>query len=488
MTDKTVHDVIIVGAGLGGIAAAVNLRERGIDDFVILEKRDGVGGTWRSNSYPGCGCDTQMVAYQFSFAVRADWRRLYPRAQDILKYCEEVTDEFDLRKHLVTGVEVVAAEWVEEDGTWTIQAASGETYCAKSVVMALGQFTKVKIPPFKGIDEYRGIAMHTGAWDHSVDLANKRIAVVGSAASAIQVIPELAKLAKVVDVYQRTPNWFIGRGDREIGDLERKLLEENPAMVNADRAHVLAWQDILLWRLFEMNETAQEHYTSLALAHLESQVKDPSLKEKLTPDYPLGCKRILISDDFYPTLQEEHVALITTAIDRLDPTGIITDDGVHREYDVIVWATGFDETGWHQWIPVTGHDGAVLAESWTPNPQAYLGMTVPAFPNFFLMYGPNTNLGHGPITFMLERQAEYIAQAIAFLKESNVQACEVKSDVLSDYQSELNSRLASSAWASPLCSSYYKTDDGTVTKNWMGSMEEYQSRVREFEPSAYVFR
>jgi cation diffusion facilitator CzcD-associated flavoprotein CzcO len=286
-------------------------------------------------------------------------------------------------------------------------------------------------------------------------------------------------------VYQRTPNWIIARGDRAIGDLEKQLFEENPAMVQADRDHQLAWQDNLLWRVFEMNETAQQFYTDAARAHLEVQITDPELRSKLTPDYPLGCKRILISDDFYPTLEMDHVDLITEPIDRLDAEGIVTRDGTHRRHDVIVWATGFDEIGWHQWVPVKGIDGLELADAWNPTPNAYLGIAVHGFPNFFLVYGPNTNLGHGPITFMLERQAEYIAQAVSHLRESEGVSLDVQGEVVSSYMHELAERLASSAWASPLCSSYYKSVDGTVTKNWMGSMDEYGKRLASFDPSVY---
>lgn len=486
MNQQVVHHTVIIGAGLGGIAAGVNLKREGVEGFIILERSAGVGGTWRSNSYPGCGCDTQMVAYQYSFAIRGDWDRLYPRAKDILSYCERITDDFGLRPHLRTGVEVTALTWSESENHWSIATATGETFTTRSVVMALGQFSKVKIPDLPGIETFSGDTTHTGSWDHSVQLEGKRVAVVGSAASAAQVIPELAKVASHLDVYQRTPNWLIGRGDREIGALEKQLFAENPAMVHADRTHQLAWQDILLWRVFEMDKTAQEHYASVALAHLESQVADLDFRAKLTPDYPLGCKRILISDDFYPTLQKENVTLITDPIECLDSAGIITADGTHRGYDVIVWATGFDEVGWHQWVPVKGVGEAELSESWSTVPTAYLGITVPSFPNFFLMYGPNTNLGHGPITFMLERQAEYIAQAIAYLQNSDIESMDVQTESLNCYQEELQKRLASSAWASPLCSSYYKTSDGTVTKNWMGSMDEYQKLVATFDPHPYV--
>lgn len=486
MSKQEVYDAIIVGAGLGGLAAAINLGKEGVNDYLILEKSDGVGGTWRSNSYPGCGCDTQMIAYQYSFAIRGDWDRLYPPAQDILAYCERVADDFGLRSHLQTGIEVTGLEWSELDNSWLITTRGGEIYQARSVVMALGQFSKVSIPAIPGIDTFAGEAMHTGAWDHSVSFEGKRVAVVGSAASAVQVIPQLAKVASHLDVYQRTPNWVIGRGDREIGDLEKKLLAENPKMVNADRDHQLAWQDILLWRVFEMDETAQEYYQGVAKAHLEAQVQDLEFRNALTPDYPLGCKRILISDDFYTTLQAVHVELVTDPISSLDSSGINTVDGIHREYDIIVWATGFDEIGWHQWIPTKGIKNQTLADAWSPVPTAYLGINVPGFPNFFVMYGPNTNLGHGPITFMLERQAEYIARAIAFMQEAKLNAIDVREDSLREYQNELTGRLATSAWASPSCSSYYKSSDGTITKNWMGSMDEYDQRTRVFDDTAYI--
>lgn len=470
----TMLSAVVLGAGLGGIAAAVNLRQRGVEDFVVLEKLDGVGGTWRSNTYPGCGCDTQMVAYQFSFAVQNHWDSLYPKAPQILQYAEDVVRSFDLERHMRFGTEVVGLRWDEGRLAWEIKIAGDESVWAKSVFAAMGQFAKASVPAVEGIESFVGAAFHSAHWDHDVDLKGKRVAVVGSAASAVQLIPEVAKVAAEVTVFQRTANWVIPRGDRAIGELERELLDETPQLTQANRTHQLAVADLLIWKAFEYSPKAREHFTSLATEHLQAQVADGDLREALTPDYPIGCKRILLSDDFYPALQLPHVRLVSEAVSSVSGSSISTVSGLAVDADVIIWATGFDAQGWPGWLDVVGREGRLLATEWADVPKTYLGVAVAGFPNFFLAYGPNTNLGHGPVTFMLERQAEYFANVVRHMTDHKVASLSVRPEAVDLFSAELQERLGRSTWADPRCHSYYKLDNGVITKNWMGSMQEYK--------------
>lgn len=482
-----IHDAVVVGAGLGGVAAGVSLRQQGIEDFKIIDRADGPGGTWRSNSYPGCGCDTQMIAYQFSFSLNPDWDSLYPKAPQILEYIEGVVDQFGLAGHMEYGVTLLSATWDEEGRHWLLSTEQGE-YRARAVFMALGQFHTPNVPSVPGIGEFSGPAFHSGAWNHEVDLSGKRVAVVGSAASAVQLIPEVAQVASEVKVFQRTPNWVISRGDRVVEAGERAVLRALPDAVTASRDFALANADALIWPVFSYDETAREYFTSLALAHLEAQVPDAELRARLTPDYPIGCKRLLLSDDLYPTLGLDHVELVDQGIVRVTQDGVVTSDGSVHEVDVIVWATGFVSSGWEEFVPVRGARGSQLEQAWRDEPRTLLGVSAPDFPNMFYAYGPNTNLGHGPVTYMLECQAEHFAEVVRAMKDEDVQVFEVSEEAVEQYHEQLHKSLATSTWADDGCASYYKNAAGVVTKNWMGSMAEYRDALRVAGTQVYVRR
>lgn len=473
-----IYESIIVGAGLGGIAAAVNLQKQGISDFRIIERADGPGGTWRSNTYPGCGCDTQMIAYQFSFALNPDWDSLYPKAPQILKYVEDVVSSHGLAKHCDFETSVEALEWLDDESVWRLDTSAGAVF-ARTVFSALGQFHTPSVPALPGLESFTGAAFHSGAWDHGVDLTGKRVAVVGSAASAVQLIPEVAAVASQLKVFQRTPNWVIPRGDRIVGESERRLLRALPDAVAVNREFALANADALIWPIFEPRPEAREFFTSMALGHLEAQIADEDLRSRLTPTYPIGCKRLLLSDDFYPTLALEHVELVDQGVGEVVAGGLITADGASHEVDVIVWATGFEATGWEEHVPVRGVGGTELAESWRDEPRTLLGVAAAEFPNLYFGYGPNTNLGHGPVTYMLERQAEFYARILAEMQERGWTRASVRPDEVELHHKALHTSLRGSTWADPSCASYYKSGDGVVTKNWMGSMGEYRQRLED---------
>ena len=303
------------------------------------------------------------------------------------------------------------------------------------------------------------------------------VAVVGSAASGIQLIPEVAKVASQVKVFQRTPNWVISRGDRVVDEKERAVLRALPEAVRVSRDFALDNADALIWPIFSYDEHAREYFTSLAREHLEAQVPDEELRAQLTPDYPIGCKRLLLSDDFYPTLMQDHVDLVDQGVSRIEPNSIVSADGVAHGADVIIWATGFEGTGWQERVPVTGIGGADLAAAWREEPRTLLGVVAPDFPNMYFAYGPNTNLGHGPVTYMLERQAEFFARMLSEMEKESVEVITVRPDVVDDYHERLHARLGRSTWADSSCVSYYKTPDGVITKNWMGSMTEYRGSL-----------
>lgn len=465
--------VAVIGAGLGGLCAAIKLKEAGFEKVTILEKADKVGGTWRDNSYPGCACDTPVALYQFSFAPSLGWSHLFPRAPEVQAYTEYMADSFGLRPHLKLGTETTSAVWDEAKSVWRLTTKTGETIEADAIVPALGQLNRPMIPEIKGRDSFKGPAFHSARWDHKVDLKGKRVGVIGSAASAVQLIPEVAKEAGHLTVFQRTPNWVIPRLDRAITEEEKALAMTALEIAHLGREQIYANADHLFWQVFAWTKEGRAAYTRVALNHLEEQVPDAELRKKLTPDYPIGCKRILITDDFYPALMRPNVSLVTEHIDGITPEGVKTADGTMHDLDVIIYATGFETTGWHWSMEVIGRDGKRLDDVWHEAPEAYLGITTSGFPNMFMLYGPNTNLGHNTITFMIERQVEYAVKALEAMEARGAASMDVTKAAQDRFNRELQASLAKTTWADPGCNSWYKTADGRITQNWGSHTRDY---------------
>lgn len=478
------RSVAVIGAGLGGLCAAIKLKEAGYGDVAVFEKADRVGGTWRENTYPGCACDTPVAMYQLSFAPSLGWSHIYPRAAEIQRYTEQIADDFGLRPHLRLGEETVSAVWDEGRATWALRTAAGTHHEASVLVTALGQLNRPVIPAYEGT--FDGPSFHSARWRHDVDLTGKRVCVVGSAASAVQIIPEIAQVAAHVTVFQRTPNWVIPRMDRPISDEEKALLMTAPHLAASHREQIYQMADQLFWQAFSFTDVGRAAYTRIARNHLEAQIPDPALRATLTPDYPIGCKRVLISDDFYPALLRPNVALVTARIAGLNARGIATADGAQHDCDVIVWATGFETTGWHWSLDVVGRGGRRLQEVWKDAPEAYFGITNAGFPNLFMLYGPNTNLGHNAITFMLERQAEYMVRAVQLLDARGAAAIEVTAEAQARFNRELQAALAHTTWADPGCRSWYKTADGRITQNWSSHTREYAARTAAVAEEDYA--
>ena len=481
-------NVVVIGAGLGGLTAAVKLREAG-HNVTVLEQNDQVGGTWAQNTYPGCACDVPVSLYQLSFAQSHSWTRLYPQQAEIQSYAEELADRFQLRSHIKLSDGVKSAVWDEENTNWTVTTKSGEVYKCDAVIGALGQLNRPFWPSIDGKQEFDGAVMHSAEWDHNADLTGKRVGVIGSAASAVQLIPEVAKVASHVSVFQRSANWMVPRNDRAIPPEEMALLATEPDVAlefaATNRRLIYENAEYFFWQAFSWTPEGRASFTRQAMDHLEAQVSDPELRKKLTPDYPIGCRRILICDDFYPCLQKDHVDLVTDPISRITHTGIETKDGTHREFDVLVFATGFETTGWHWSVDIVGAGGQSIEQIWTEGPEAYLGVTVHGFPNFFVLYGPNTNLGHNSITFMLERQVEYAVKALEELERAGAKAMAPRREAQDAFNAQLQADLIKTSWADPTCNSWYKTDDGRITQNWSGHTRAYADAVAEVKLEDY---
>ena len=481
--------IAIIGAGLGGIAAAIKLQEAGHQNVQIFDKNDRIGGTWAENTYPGCQCDVPVSLYQFSFAQSVNWSRLFPSANEIQAYAEEIVDRYGIRSQLRLNTTITSAEWDEESNLWHLKTDGGEEISAEVLIGALGQLNRPRFPEINGRETFDGASMHSARWDHSVNFEGKRVGVVGCAASAVQLIPELAKVASALTIFQRSPNWILQRNDRPVPPEELALLMTDPETAQklgaANRNLLYENADVFFWQAFSWTPEGRAAYTHQATEHLADQVKDEVLRKKLTPSYPIGCRRILFCDDYYTCLQEEHVHLVTEAIKEVVPKGVVTNDSKTHEFDILVYATGFETTAWNWSVDIAGKGKQSLKQVWSPTPKAYLGITVSDFPNFFVLYGPNTNLGHNSITFMLERQIEYTVKAVDLLKNNGYKALTPLKKAQDEFNDKIQKQLEKTVWADPACNSWYKNADGFITQNWSDHTRAYAASVSEVQLDDY---
>ncbi|RJL34279.1 flavin-containing monooxygenase [Bailinhaonella thermotolerans] len=476
--------VAILGAGFGGLCMGIRLRRAGIGSFTIFEKAGGVGGTWRDNTYPGAGCDIPSHLYSFSFEKYSSWTRRYPRQPEILAYLERCADKYGLRPHLRLNTEITAMRYA--GGVWRLTTASGEEHVADVVVSGVGQLNRPRLPDIPGVESFRGPWFHSARWDHGADLTCRRVAVIGTGSSAAQFIPEIAGVAERVLVFQRTPNWVIPKPDAAFGWPLRLAFHYLPPLQRAYRSYIYRRSENVLFPVL-VNGWSARLVRRMALKHLEEQVPDPELRRRLTPGYPPGCKRIVIDSTIYPALSRPDVDLITEKIGRVTPAGVETVDGRLHEADVIVYATGFDTTGFLMPIEVTGRDGRDLHAQWSRGAEAYLGMAAPGFPNLFFLYGPNTNLGHNSIVFMLECQTRYVLGCVRELAARGARSMEVRPEAMAAWSGALSAALARTVWESG-CQSWYKTRSGRVTNNWPARTTLYRRLTAAPNPRAYSFR
>lgn len=449
--------VLIVGAGFAGLGTAIRLLQNGIDDFVILERGDRVGGTWRDNTYPGAACDIPSVLYSYSFAPNPDWSRAYSGGAEILDYIEDLVDRYGLRDHIRFGTEVTALNFDSDTGTWTADTAAGAAYTGRAAVLAAGPLANVSWPDIRGLDSYTGHKIHSARWDHDYDVTGRRVAVVGTGASAVQIIPELVKTAATVKVFQRTPGWVLPRLDFAHPGWAKELFRRIPASESlARQAWYWGHEAAAVGMVWDTPVTSAIQW--IAKATLRRQIRDPWMRRQLTPDFRAGCKRMLMTSDYYPALERENCKLITWPIATIAPNGIRTADGIEHEVDCIVFATGFDVCKAGTPFPVAGRDGRKLADEWSRGAYAYKSVAVSGYPNLFLTFGPNSGPGHNSALVYMEAQIDYIVEAVGLIRDRGL-TLDVRHDRQDRYNAEIQRRLATTTWSSG-CNSWYLTPDG----------------------------
>jgi cation diffusion facilitator CzcD-associated flavoprotein CzcO len=476
------HQVVVIGAGFGGIGMAIALKRAGIDDFVVLDRASDLGGTWRDNSYPGLTCDVPSLLYSFSFRPWR-WSRRFPARDEILTYLRAVVAEHRLGPHLRFDAAVTSAEFDQAAGHWRITMDDGGSIDATSVVCAVGQLGRPALPDIPGRDDFGGPSWHSGRWNHEVDLTGKRVAVVGTGASAIQFVPEIAKTAAHVDVYQRTPPYVLPKADRPYRAAEQAIFARVPLVRKADRLRIFLYGEVLTSG-FVLSPKVLAAPMAMWRRQLNTQIPDPGLRAKCVPDYVMGCKRVVFSKDWYPALARPDVDLVTEPIERIAADGVVAADGTRRRADVIVYGTGFKSVEFLAPMHVTGLDGRRLEDAWRDGAQAYLGISVAGFPNFFMLYGPNTNLGGNSIIYMLEGQIGYTLGAIQALADGRLAWLDVRPEVQDKFNRWVQRASRKSVWETG-CHSWYTTASGRNTNNWPDHTFRYRYRVRRFDPAAY---
>lgn len=471
--------IVIIGAGFSGMGAAIRLRQAGFDDVVILERGNDVGGVWRDNSYPGCACDVQSHLYSFSFAPNPAWTRSYSRQPEIFAYLRKVADDFSLRPLVRFGTDVHGATWT--GGRWQISTSQGEL-TADVLIAAQGALSNPTFPALPGLDTFAGQTMHTGRWDKTIDLTGRRVAVIGTGASAIQLVPAIQPLVAHLSVFQRTPPWILPRNDGDIPSPLRALYTRLPLLQRIVRAAVAVQRELL--RVSFVNATAERVVRGHALRYLKQIIADPVLRRQLTPRYAIGCKRILMSDDYLPALTRDNVQVVTDGIAE------ITADGVRaggRDYpvDTLIFATGFQVTDPPLAKQVTGRDGQTLAQAWQGSMHAHVGTTVHGFPSFFMLLGPNTGLGHSSVVAMMEAQLDHLVAALHYMRAHGVRALEPTIEAQDAFVKEVDQRMAGTVWLSGGCRSWYLDATGRNSTLWPGSTSSFRRRVAPFDPREY---
>ncbi len=475
--------ILIIGAGFAGLGMALELKRNGLDNFTILEKAADLGGVWRENTYPNAACDVPSPLYSWSFEPKNDWPRRFSQQGDIHTYMRSVAAKYALPEKIRFGTEVTDAEFDEQQGIWQVRTADGSTLTADVLIPAVGQLSRPALPNIPGIDTFTGAAFHSAEWDHSVDLTGKRIACIGTGASAIQYIPAIQPQAAHLTLFQRSAAWVLPKFDTEYTGFHHALFSYFPPSRWAERFAIWLFFEVMALALTDI-PGIKGPVIAIADRHREQQVPDPELRSKLTPGYAAGCKRGLFSNEYFPALSQPNVTVETTAIEAVTPNGIRTADGVEHEVDVIVYGTGFKGTEFLAPMHIYGRAGRKLADVWAPEgARAYLGMSVPDFPNLFLMYGPNTNVGAGSIIYMLESQARYIRRIVQYLSTRPGHYLSARATVEQSWDDWLQRRLKDTPWN--FCSSWYRNTSGRITNNWPGATLLFRWKTRKFTPTDY---
>ena len=478
-----IRSAVVVGAGFGGIAAAIALRREGVRELTVIERGAGVGGVWEHNTYPGAACDVPSNLYSYSFAPNPRWSRRFARQPEIRAYLRDTARRFGVLADVRCGVEAEHARWHPDECVWELQTSEGPVR-AEMLVAACGQLTRPSIPAVEGITDFAGPVFHSSRWRHDLDLRGKRVGVIGTGASAIQFVPAIADEVRSIALFQRTAPWILPKLDAPYGALAQSAFERVPSLQRAGR---LAW-----WTFMEAAITGfigrpemMAPLEAIARAHLRRQVPDRALRARLTPAFRMGCKRVLLSNDWYPALGRPNVELITEPIAAATPDGVRLADGQMRELDVLIFGTGFDAHGFVAPMEVVGRDGITLERAWNGLPEAWHGLSVPGFPNMFLMYGPNTYGGSGSAVYMLESQARHVAAAARAVNTGDTSTIEVRPEANRRFLAELRRRQRRTVWATGGCSSWYLDESGRDPSNWPGYTIEYRRRTRSIDPAVY---
>ena len=477
--------VAIAGSGFSGLGMAMQLKRAGIDSFEIFEREDRLGGVWRDNTYPGAACDVPSHLYSYSFEPNRAWSRRFSPQSDILEYLERCADRYRLREHLHLGTEVTRASFDEEGGRWRIETSAGDEHDADVLVTACGQLSRPAPPTIRGLDRFEGTMFHSARWEHEHDLSGERVAVVGTGASAIQFVPEIAPQVARLHVFQRSAPYVIPKMDTGYRAWQRRLFERAPLLQSAARAGWFGYFEAVIPALTGKLPSARVPLRLTHAAMLRLQVRDPELRAKLRPDYEIGCKRILVASNYYPALTRPNVEVVTDRIREVTASGIVTEDGVERPVDTIILSTGFQTNDFIAPMEVRGIGGRDLNEAWRAGAEAHLGLTVSGFPNFFVLYGPNTNLGAGSIIYMIESQFSYVLEAIRTLSRSGAAYLDVREAAQDAFSREVQRRLEASVWQTGGCNSWYRDESGRNTNNWPGFQLEYRRRTRELNLDEY---
>lgn len=484
VTRTAIHDTVIVGAGFTGIGAAIKLRRAGIEDFVILERSDRVGGTWRDNTYPGAACDIPSLLYSFSFVPNPNWSRTYSPADEIRRHIEDMVQTHQLTDRIRFRTELTGLSFDQDSGTWTAKTAGRITFRARTVILASGPLPDHELPDIRGRDTYRGTVIHSANWDHDFDFTGKRVAVIGTGASAVQIVPELVKQAGFVKVFQRTPGWVLPRLDFDTPPLARHVFAKVPAAQQLAR-QALYWGHEASATALVWDTPLTSLVARLGRLHLRRTVKDPWLRRQLTPDFRPGCKRMLMSSDYYPALQKDNCKLIDWPIATMSPVGIRTSDGVEHHLDCIVFATGFDVHLTGPPFPVRGLGGRLLADEWAAGAQAYKSVSTHGYPNLFIMTGPNSGPGHNSLLVYVEGQLDYAVAGISAILRDDLAYLDVRREVQQRHNAALQKRLTRTTWMSG-CSSWYLTADGFNASMYPGFATQYLRQMQDFRRSDYT--
>jgi cation diffusion facilitator CzcD-associated flavoprotein CzcO len=498
--NNNIYDSIILGAGISGIGMAVNLLKANISSFLVLEKKLAVGGTWRDNTYPGLCCDVASHFYAFSFELNPNWSKKYPEQSEILDYLEMVTEKYKIRPHIKFNTEVIKAEFDSNESLWNVFISNGSIYKTKTLVSGLGQLNKPTKPVFDGSDTFKGTSFHSAEWDHSCDLKGKKVGVIGTGPSAVGFIPKIANEVKELIIFQRTPNWILPKPDRKFSDIEKWLLKNMPFFGKIYRYYEYLMSERLYFAFFvnknKMLSAIERIISNLTTGFqiknmssmyqlgqkmlLDAQISDKSLRDKLMPDYPVGCKRVIPTNDFFPTLEKKNVFLQTESITKFNENSVITSDGKENNLDVIIYGTGFETNIFISPVKIIGLNNKDLDDVWSNGAEAYKGVMVSEFPNFFMCYGPNTNTGHVSIIFMIESQIKFIIKSLKLIKKKNLKHIDVKHKAMSDYNLTIQKKLSSTVWASS-CQSWYKTSEGKILNNFPGFGFQYYLMMSNYK-------